>query len=122
VLKTYEALFIFSSSLDDAGLDKLVGRISGEITKLGGQVDQRRVLGKRAFARPQKKWSSGLYVALNFRIETGKMQALKARFKLIEDIFRVQILRKEERKAVEAAAPAAEAAPAAAATEAAAHG
>lgn len=109
-MKTYEALFIFSSSLDDAALEKVVGRITGEITKLGGQVDQRRVLGKRAFARPQKKWSSGLYVALNFRLAADKMQALKGRLKLIEEIFRAQILHKEERKekavAVAAAAPA----------------
>jgi len=91
-LKTYDALFIFSSSLKDEDLDKVLERITNEITKLKGKVTDKNIIGKRDFAQLLKKNSSGKYVALRIEIEPGSVNALKARFKLIEDIFRLQMV------------------------------
>jgi ribosomal protein S6 len=96
-LKTYDALFIFSTNLKDEDVDKVVEKISGEITKLKGKVTDKNLIGKRDFSRQLKKSSSGKYVSLRIAIEPGSIDALKARFKLIEDIFRMQMVVADDR-------------------------
>jgi len=91
-LKTYDALFIFSSSLKDEDMDKVVERITNEITKLNGKVVDKNIIGKRDFAQLLKKTSSGKYVALRIELDPASVSALKVRFKLIEDIFRMQMV------------------------------
>ena len=91
-MKTYDALFIFSSSMKDEDLDKVVERITNEITKLKGKVTDKNLIGKRDFALPLKKHTSGKYVALRIEIAPGDVNALKVRFKLIEYIFRLQMV------------------------------
>lgn len=96
-MKTYEALFIFSNSLKDEALEKVVEHIRGEIVKLNGSVQGVHPMGKRTFARPLKKSESGQYVRIDFSMDPGKIADLQARFKLNENIFRVQIVRGEQR-------------------------
>lgn len=100
MLKTYEGLFIFSSSLKEEALQEVLKRVREEITKLKGDVKEPELLGKRMFARPMKKRESGQYVRINFGMDPERIAGLRARFKLIEDIFRVQIMRVDERKSV----------------------
>ena len=96
-MKTYDALFIFSNSIKDEDIDKLVEKISGEITKLKGKVTSKNVIGKRDFARQLKKSSGGKYVSMRIEIAPGSIDALKARFKLIEEIFRIQMVVADDR-------------------------
>ncbi len=91
-MKTYEALFIFLSSLKDEDVEKVVERITSEITKLKGKVTDKNVIGKRDFAQLLQKNSSGKYVALRIEMDPANVNALKGRFKLIEDIFRLQMV------------------------------
>jgi len=92
-LKAYEGLFILSSSLKDEAVKEVVEHIHGEIAKLNGNVQGVHSIGKRTFARPMKKCESGQYVRIDFSMDPGKIAALQARFKLNENIFRVQIVR-----------------------------
>jgi len=92
-LNNYEALFIFSTSLNEEALETILERIRGEITKLDGNTQGSRVLGKRALARPLKEREAGQYVKIDFSMEPGGVGALMARFKLDESVFRVQIVR-----------------------------
>lgn len=98
VLRVYEALFIFPGSLKDEALQKVLEQARGEITKLKGNLRDTLSIGKRTFARPLKKTASGQYVRIDFSIEPENIAALLARFKLNEDIFRVQIVRPHARK------------------------
>jgi ribosomal protein S6 len=90
-LKTYEALFIFSSQHKEAELDKVVDKAKDEIVRLGGDITGTRVLGKKTFARPMKKRDTGNYIRVGFFLDASKIDALLARYKLNEDVFRVQI-------------------------------
>ena len=90
-MKTYEAIFIFLSSLSEEDTQKTLQRVTAELTKQGGVVKETLPMGRRTFARPMKKEDSGFYYKMRFEIDPLHMEPLQARLKLIEEIFRVQI-------------------------------
>lgn len=90
-MKTYEALFIFCGQHKDVELDTLVEKAKDEIVKLGGDITGTQGIGKKTFARTMKKRDSGHYVRVGFFLDPLKIDALLARYKLNEDVFRVQI-------------------------------
>lgn len=100
-MKAYEALFIFSPSLQDEALEKILERIRGEITKLKGVIHATQPTGERTFARPLKRKQSGLFVNMDFSVDPQAITPLLARFKLNEDIFRVRILRVDKPRNVQ---------------------
>lgn len=97
-MRTYNMMIIFESTMSEEGLEKALGRISDEVAKFGGKTQESKMIGKRAFARPMKKKHDGLYVKLSMEFEPLKIDELKERFRLNEDIFRVQILVADEKK------------------------
>jgi ribosomal protein S6 len=105
LLKTYEAMFIFASTMKDDVLEKALERIRGEITKANGTVTNSQTLGPRTFARPMKKREVGIYVKMTISMDPKDVGALTAKFRLNEEIFRVQIL-DEEKVKVDGAVPA----------------
>lgn len=130
MMKKYDALYIFVNAPKDEGLDHLIERVGAEITRLGGQLIGSESLGKRNFARPMQKRESGVYIRIRFELAPDKVAALRARYAIMEEVFRVEVLAVDERREqlvieqtarrkakAEAAAAAAEAAGAAAATE-----
>lgn len=94
-MNTYQGLFIFPVSLDEQSLEKAVDRVCEDIVKLGGQVDGRRVIGRRSFARPMKKQDSGYYARITFSADPAAASAFLARCKLNDTLFRVQIVKAE---------------------------
>ena len=102
-LNLYEAMFIFPESVKEDQLDAAVNRARGEIEKVGGRIESATRLGKRMFARRMKKQQGGHYVVVGFRIAGDQVTPLLERYRLAEDVFRVQIHRADE-KAVETAA------------------
>ena len=99
-MNTYEGLFIFDSSLSDDVLADVLAKMGEEITRLGGEVRETAVLGKKLFARPLKKRESGIYVRIGFSLAGDKVDALLARYHLNEAIFRMQITRQDPRPVV----------------------
>jgi len=91
-LKTYEAMFIFRDDLKEEALEAAVEKVRAEIKKAGGEVDSTTRMGRRAFARTMQKKSGGQYVILAFRCDGSQIAPLLARYKLNEEVFRVQIL------------------------------
>src|SRR5262245_16961356 len=103
-MNTYEALFIFPDNLKDEALDAAAGKVRQEIEKIGGRVENATRMGRRQFARSLQKQASGQYVVYTFKLEGAKLKGLQARFKLIEEIFRVQFIRQPEQQPVAAGA------------------
>lgn len=92
-MNKYEAMFIFPESLKDTALEEAMGKAKAEIKKLGGEVDSTTRLGKRAFARKMKKQDAGHYAILSFSLAPEQVTPLLARYKLDEEVFRVQVVR-----------------------------
>ncbi len=98
MMKKYDALYIFVNSPKDEALEGLVERMGAEITRLGGQLIGSEALGKRNFARPMKKRESGVYIRIRFELAPDKVAALRARYAIMEEVFRVEVLAVDERR------------------------
>ena len=105
-MKTYDALFIFASSMKDDAVEAVLKDITNEVTKLHGKVVDPRRLGTRTFCRPLKKTDAGHYVRMILELEPKAVAPLQARFRLNESIFRVQIVDAPPKKAGSAPVPA----------------
>jgi ribosomal protein S6 len=98
MMKKYDALYIFVNAAKDEGLDPLVEKVGAEITRLGGHLVGSETLGKRNFARPMSKRDSGVYIRIRFELAPDKVAALRARYVIMEEVFRVQIHSVDERR------------------------
>jgi len=97
-MKKYDGLYIFAGVAKDDVLEASLAKALAEVTRLGGNVLKQEVLGKRTFARPMKKKSSGVYVDVRFELDPDKVKELVNRYKLVEEVFRVQILAVDDRR------------------------
>ncbi len=91
-MKKYDANFIFVQTGREEAWAKIIERMQGEITRIGGKVLSTEDRGKKTFARIQQKKESGSYLTIRFELEPEKVNELRARYALIEEIFRLQIL------------------------------
>ena len=105
MLKKYDALFIFPGTTKDETLGQTVEKTTAEITRLGGTIEETDMtMGRRNFARKMHKKDNGIYVKVRFLLAAASVAELRARYRLNEDVFRVQILARDERFDVAVAA------------------
>lgn len=96
-MKKYDALYIFVGITKDEALNANLEKALAEVTRLGGKVLGAESLGKRAFSRPMKKRDHGVYVKARFEMDPSCVAELVNRYKLVEEVFRVQILAVSEK-------------------------
>ena len=97
-MKKYDALYIFVGIAKDDVLEANLEKALAEVTRLGGNVLEKVQLGKRVFSRPMKKRDSGVYVKVRLELDPTKVDELVKRYKLVEEVFRVQILAVDDRR------------------------
>ena len=97
-MKKYDALYIFVGIAKDDALEANLAKALAEITRLGGNVLETVSLGRRSFSRPMKKRESGAYVKVRFELDADKVAELNSRYRLVEEVFRVQVLAVDERR------------------------
>jgi ribosomal protein S6 len=95
-VKRYEGLFILNGNLTSTGKDDGVtvalDKISKEIEAAGGKIEGTQKMDKRNFSRvADKKFNSGFYVNVLFSFPGAALAALKHKFALNDDIFRVLV-------------------------------
>ena len=96
-MKKYDALYIFVGIAKDEALEVNLEKALAEVTRLGGNVLEKVQLGKRVFSRPMKKRDSGVYVKVRLELDPAKVDELVKRYKLVEEVFRVQFLAVDDR-------------------------
>ena len=97
-MKKYDALYIFVGIAKDDVLEANLDKALAEVTRLGGNVLEKVQLGKRMFSRPMKKRENGVYVKVRLELDPSKVDELVKRYKLVEEVFRVQILAVDDRR------------------------
>ena len=97
-MKKYDALYIFVGIAKDDALNASLEKALAEVTRVGGNVLSSESLGKRAFSRPMGKKESGVYVKVRIELDPAKVDELVNRYRLVEEVFRVQILAVDERR------------------------
>lgn len=105
-MNTYEGVFILDESLKDEALEEALSGVRKDIEALGGNVESVTRLGRRPFARPQKKKKSGLFFVLTFDLDADKIAPLHGRMKLKDEIFRAQVVRAPEKREESSSGPA----------------
>ncbi|MGN0832340.1 MAG: 30S ribosomal protein S6 [Kiritimatiellia bacterium] len=96
--KKYDALYIFVGVAKDDVLAANLDKALVEVTRLGGKVLEKVELGKRQFSRPMKKRENGVYVKVRLELDAARVDELVRRYKLVEEVFRVQLLAVDERR------------------------
>ncbi len=97
-MKKYDALYIFVNAPKEDAIEPLIEKVCGEITRMGGTVLGSEMLGKKTFARELKKRDAGIYVRTRFEIEPGAIEELRARYSIVDEVFRIQILAVDDRR------------------------
>ena len=97
-MKKYDALYIFVGIAKDDALEANLEKALAEVTRLGGNVLEKVQLGKRMFSRPMKKRENGVYVKVRLELDPSKVDELVKRYKLVEEVFRVQSLAVDDRR------------------------
>jgi ribosomal protein S6 len=97
-MKKYDALYIFVGVTKDDVLNANLEKALAEVARVGGNVLSTESLGKRAFSRPMSKKDSGVYVKVRMELDPAKVDELVKRYKLVEEVFRVQILAVDDRR------------------------
>ena len=97
-MKKYDALYIFVGIAKDDALEVNLDKALAEVERFGGNILEKVSLGRRSFSRPMKKRESGVYVKVRLELDPANVDALVKRYKLVEEVFRVQILAVDERR------------------------
>ena len=97
-MRKYDGLYIFAGSARDEVLDKMVEAATAEIIHHSGNILSTEMLGKKTFARPMKKRDNGVFVKIRFELDPASVKDLVKRYKLVDEVFRVQILAVDERR------------------------
>ena len=103
-MKKYDGLYIFAGNAKDDVLENNFAKAIAEIERFGGKVESQDILGKRTFARPMQKRDSGVYALVRFELDPAKVKDLVNRYRLVEEVFRVQILAVDDRREAKLAA------------------
>ena len=103
-MKKYEGLYIFAGNAKDDVLESNFAKAVAEIERFGGKVESQDILGKRTFARPMQKRENGVYALVRFELDPAKVRELVNRYRLVEEVFRVQILAVDDRREAKLAA------------------
>ena len=103
-MRKYDGLYIFAGNAKDDVLESNFAKAIAEIERFGGKVESQDILGKRTFARPMQKRENGVYALVRFEMDPAKVKDLVNRYRLVEEVFRVQILAVDERREAKLAA------------------
>ena len=89
-MKRYEGLFILDTAGKEEGIKDTIDKISAEITAAGGKVETVQKMDKKPFARvANKRYNAGFYVNIIFESQSETLDALKHKFAMNSDVFRV---------------------------------
>lgn len=91
----YELVFIVQPDLEEEPRNALIGKVTQTISDLKGQVIKLDPWGKRRLAYPIKKHHEGFYVVVQMELPTSAERSLERAVKLMEDIIRYLVVRKD---------------------------
>jgi len=89
-VKRYEGLFILNTAAKEEGVKEALDKISADITAAGGKVETVQKMDRKPYARiADKKHTAGFYANVIFTSAPAAIAALRSKFALNEEVFRV---------------------------------
>ena len=96
--KKYECILIFNPNLDDEVLTKEISFFEEFVTQNKGAVLNKSIPKKIEIGYKIKKKKEGLYVVVDFSLDSGKIKNLDKALRLKDTIFRFTIILKEAKE------------------------
>jgi small subunit ribosomal protein S6 len=94
---TYELLYIIPQQVKDEEIPSITKKVDETIKEVGGRITKEENLGKKKLAYLIKQTRRGFYILINFELSPSALQELKEDLRLMEEILRFQIIKKEKR-------------------------
>ena len=89
-MKRYEGLFILNTAGKEDGIKDALDKISADIAAAGGKIETVQKMERKTYARvADKKHTSGYYANVIFNAAPAAIAALRSKFALNEEVFRV---------------------------------
>jgi ribosomal protein S6 len=99
-VKRYEGLFILNTAGKEEGIKDALDKISADITAAGGKIETVQKMERKPFSRvADKRHTAGFYANIIFTSAPAALAALRSKFTLNEDVFRVIFTDSPEPKA-----------------------
>jgi len=99
-VKRYEGLFILNTAGKEEGIKDALDKISADITAAGGKIETVQKMERKPFSRvADKKHTAGFYANIIFTSAPAAIAALRSKFTLNEEVFRVIFTDSPEPKA-----------------------
>ncbi len=99
-MKRYEGLFILNTAGKEDGIKDALDKISADITAAGGKIETVQKMERKGFSRvADKKHTSGFYANIIFTSAPAAITALRSKFAMNDEVFRVVFTNSPEPKA-----------------------
>jgi len=107
-MNKYELGVVLRADLEEETFQAEMTRVKGLIERFDGTIDKVDEWGRRKLAYPIKKLTEGMYTFITFTSPAGTPREVESRLRLMEDVLRFLIVRKDEIETVAAPAQAQE--------------
>ena len=110
-MNKYELALVVSAKLDNEGVAAVVDNAKQLIERFGGQVSEVEEWGKRKLAYEIQKQTEAFYFFVQFEADTTAPAEIESRMRIMENVLRYLVIRKDENdtfKVTPEKAPAAE--------------
>jgi len=95
-MNKYELALVLSTKLDDEAKQAEFNKVTELLARFGGTVEKVDDWGKRRLAYEIKKLEEGFYSFITFEAETSAPAELESRLRIMENVLRYLIVRKED--------------------------
>ncbi len=99
-MKTYELLAIFKPNLDVEETDKLVSKISDNITEFGGKTESVDKIGRKKLAYDVQNFRDGYFTSIVMELPADKVAEFKRQLRLNDNILRTMFLEVSKKASV----------------------
>ncbi len=95
-MKPYELAFIVTPTVDDEGVQAVVDKVSGYVTKQQGVVNTKNVWGRRRLAYPINDYREGTYVLFEASMVPSSVVEVERDLRITDDVIRFLVFRADE--------------------------
>lgn len=91
-MKTYELLAIFKPNLDAEEVDKMISKISDNVSEFGGKVESTDKIGRKKLAFDVQNFRDGFFTSMVMTLPADKVAEFKRQLRLNDNVLRTMFL------------------------------
>ena len=99
-MKTYELLAIFKPNLDAEEVDKMISKISSNVSEFGGKVESTDKIGRKKLAFDVQNFRDGFFTSLILTLPADKVAEFKRQLRLNDNVLRTMFLEASKKASV----------------------